>query len=187
MYLVKVPTLIQKLFPEVVWTCTHDQALHLTFDDGPDPESTPRILALLDQLNLQATFFCLGERIEKYPQLYADIIEAGHQIGHHGYRHLSGWNTSLSDYLENADKSKRLTHSDLYRPPYGRMTYEQYKHIKQENTIVAWSLMPGDFDTKVQEARLSQRFTQKEPTSIVVLHDTPTSFHRMKRILRQHL
>lgn len=186
MYLVNIPTFIQKLFPKVVWDSSHDRKLQLTFDDGPHPESTPKILALLDRLNLSATFFCLGENVEKYPQLFDDIIRSGHQIGNHGYKHLSGWKTSLSDYVNNLNISKAITNTDLYRPPYGQMTYSQYQHINQDNTVIAWSLMPGDFDPKVSDIQLQTRFNKQSDTSIIVLHDTPASFNRMNRFIEQY-
>lgn len=183
MYLVNTPSFIQKLFPNVVWDSTYDHKLHLTFDDGPHPESTPKILALLDRLNLSATFFCLGKNVEKYPQLFDNIIKSGHQIGNHGYKHLSGWKTSFADYVENVNLSKGITGSDLYRPPYGRMTYRQYKRVSQDNTIIGWSLMPGDFDSKVSESQLQTRFNKKTNNSIIVLHDTPSSFNRINRLI----
>ena len=61
----------------------------LTFDDGPNPESTPDILALLEDLGVKATFFLIGENINKYPDLYHKIIKQGHEIGDHGYRHVN--------------------------------------------------------------------------------------------------
>ena len=66
------------------------------------------------------------------------------------------------------------------------MTYKQYKQIKQDNSIIAWSLMPGDFDNSISETQLQTRFNKQTDNSIIVLHDTPSSFNRMSTLIEQY-
>lgn len=184
MYFKKTPLLIQKLFPEALWSSKSDSKLRWTFDDGPHPESTPAILDFLKENNITATFFCLGKNVERYPDLYKRIIAAGHQVGNHGYEHISGWNSSLEVYLANIDKASEFIDSDLFRPAYGRMTWHQYRSITQlsQKQIVMWSDMPGDFESKLSAEKLSNRMNRTtHENSIIVLHDEPQAFDKFRR------
>lgn len=186
MYLTRTPEIIKKAFPGAKWSSAHHSRLYLTFDDGPHPDSTPLLLALLDRLRLKATFFCLGEQIALYPELFNDIKEAEHQIGNHGYTHLSGWRTTYRNYLDNVMKGAEITSSQLYRPPYGRLTYKQYKTLSHCQDLIMWSHMPGDFDSTVSGEELYNRLclTQRDQ-DIVVLHDNPNSINKVCYALEQ--
>jgi peptidoglycan/xylan/chitin deacetylase (PgdA/CDA1 family) len=84
------------LYPEAIFRIrTTEKLLCLTFDDGPDPGSTPQLLDILDKYNIKSLFFCDGRAAEKYPDLIKRMISRGHIIGNHGYSHLDGWRTSL--------------------------------------------------------------------------------------------
>ncbi len=111
------------LFPSLLWNMPGEQkTLYLTFDDGPVPEITPWVLSLLKDYNAKATFFCIGENVKTYPEVFKAILAEGHSIGNHTYNHLNGWNTSADVYLENillAEKTIRenLTSKSSDTPP----------------------------------------------------------------------
>lgn len=172
---VKVPTLAKRLIKGVVWDVpAENKKIYLTFDDGPEPEVTPRVLVFLYQYGAKATFFCLGEKIEKNLSLFNAIKADGHVIGNHGYKHLSGFRTSNSDYIANAKRGAELSGSRLFRPPYGRITPWQYKALKREHSIVMWSAMSMDFSAKVTpEQCVNNVLSNLYPGAIVVFHDTP--------------
>jgi len=180
MYLTSVPALVQTIFPSAIWSSSQEPRLRLTFDDGPHPESTPQLLDLLLKKNIKATFFCLGERLEKYPELHQMILQQGHQVGNHGYQHLSGWTTDYQTYISNAEQGAEISASTLYRPPYGRMTPRQYQYLKAQHKIVLWTSMPGDFDpTITKESVGSEVSIAFQQEGIIVLHDTPTCIEKV--------
>ncbi len=148
----------------------------LTFDDGPDPESTPELLDILDTMNVKAVFFCSGDAAEKYPELAVEIKRRGHTLGNHGYYHLNGCSTPLKEYCENAARASQFTSDSLFRPPYGRLRISQYKQLKKSFKIVFWDIMSYDYDTSFgAERSLGLLNRNLRPGSIIVLHDTPTS------------
>lgn len=185
MYLRKTPRLLKKVFSNIVWNSRDDHRLFLSFDDGPHPQSTHKILSILNDISQKATFFCLGENVIKYPKIFEDIINQGHQVGNHGYKHMSGWATSSSAYIQNLNRGKDVIKSHLFRPPYGRMTLNQYKTVQQDNQVVLWDLMPGDFDPSRSDEDIHQ-FIKKEvkKDSILVLHDRPHCIEKAERGLR---
>lgn len=165
------------LFPEALFRIkSPDKTAYLTFDDGPDPGSTPELLDILDSANIKAVFFCNGEAAEKYSELADEIKQRGHVIGNHGYSHLNGWKISAKEYCENAAKASHFTSTSLFRPPYGRLRISQYNHLKKTFKIVFWDIMCYDFDPGFGANRSLHVLKQKlRPGSIIVLHDTPDS------------
>ena len=172
---VKIPTIAKRLINGVVWDVPADgKTIYLTFDDGPEPEVTPRVLAFLSAYGAKATFFCLGEKIEKNPSLFNTLKEAGHGIGNHGYKHLSGFRTSNSDYIANTKRGAEISGSRLFRPPYGRITPGQYNALKREHSIIMWSIMSKDFSAKVTPQQcVNNVLSNICPGAIVVFHDSP--------------
>ncbi len=186
MYLTTIPNFAWKIFPDAVWHSKGRPSLKWTFDDGPHPNSTPELLALLAKYGITATFFCLGKNAEKYPHLIDDILLAGHQLGNHGYNHISGWRSNNPDYLKNIQKAVPYLATNLFRPPYGKMTPTQYKCIIQDldMEIVMWNLMPGDFDKRVDSALLYKRLTRnRKDNNLIVLHDQPESVQKLSNTL----
>jgi len=163
-----------RLFPEALFRIkSPEKTAYLTFVDGPDPESTPELLDILDSANVKAVFFCSGEAVEKYPELADQIKLRGHIIGNHGYYHLNGWKTSLYEYCNNAERASRTTSSSFFRPPYGRLRISQYNHLKKTFKIVFWDIMCYDFDISYGADRSLLLLKKKlRPGSIIVLHDT---------------
>lgn len=155
----------------MIWECPVDQpGFHLTFDDGPS-ENTDQILDFLAERKITASFFCLGQQIEKYPKTFERIMNEGHLVGNHGYAHLDGWKTHVDKYIEDVEKGYELNQSKLFRPPFGRLTPNQYRLLKKKFKIVMWSLMPGDFDHHVSVENCAIRISKATPRDIIVLHD----------------
>ena len=186
MYLKVIPSFIQALYPKAIWNSHDRPLLKWTFDDGPHPKSTPQLLDLLDLHNIKATFFCLGKNVKLYPHLLDAIIARGHALGNHGFEHLSGWKTTTQDYLDNVTKAGEFIESDLYRPPYGRITRAQYQRIIDDlkMNIVFWNLMPGDFDKKVSDNDIITFLANKKvDNQLIVLHDHPDCLSKIKAAL----
>jgi peptidoglycan/xylan/chitin deacetylase (PgdA/CDA1 family) len=165
------------LYPEAVFRIKGpEKLLYLTFDDGPDPESTPRLLKILDAANVRAAFFFSGLKVEKHPGLIDIVRKSGHIAGNHGYLHLDGLISPTEKYISNVKKAEDSTSSVFFRPPYGRLRPRQYRALKEKYRIILWDLMPYDFDTSFG-ARNTLRIMKRKcrPGSVIVLHDTPSS------------
>lgn len=165
------------VYPDALFRmAVSEKKLFLTFDDGPDPSSTPVILDHLKARNVKATFFCTGYKVLKYPGLFARIAAEGHTIGNHGYSHLNGLTSSVRAYCSDIAKGKEITCSNLFRPPYGRIRLRQYKILERTMRIVFWDIMPYDFDRKLDaDTSLSILRRRLHPGSIIVLHDSANS------------
>jgi peptidoglycan/xylan/chitin deacetylase (PgdA/CDA1 family) len=165
------------IFPEAVFRIrTAEKVLCLTFDDGPDPDSTPKILDILELHSVKAMFFLKGFNVEKCPDLKELIISRGHVTGNHGYRHLSGWTTSVKKYTENVSQAAKFTSTSFFRPPYGHLSLLQYHKLAGIYKIVFWDIMPYDFAKRNSGEECLKILKKKlRPGSIVVLHDQPDS------------
>ena len=184
-YYKKIPRIIQQLFPSIHWRGKlRGKSIFLSFDDGPDPDSTPVILDLLKQYDIKASFFCLGVQAEKYPDLLARIQAEGHLIGNHGYAHLNGWKSSFSEYIANVERGARLLGSRYFRPPYGRITPGQFRRLKKNHRIVLWDLMPGDFlPGSKPEEMLDFLKRHLKAGSLIVLHDKARTMESLLLLL----
>jgi len=165
------------LFPEALFRIrTAHKILYLTFDDGPDPASTPVVLHILKTHSIKALFFCDGRAAEKYPYLMDQIVTEGHLSGNHGYYHYDGWRTDYIKYVNDVIKAELFTSPTIFRPPFGHMSLKQYRILKKKFKIVVWDLMPYDFDlTFGSERSLSVLKNKIRRGSIIVLHDSPSS------------
>ncbi|HPE42511.1 MAG TPA: polysaccharide deacetylase family protein [Bacteroidales bacterium] len=186
---VTVPVFLRIFYPSLLWQMpAGNQTLYLTFDDGPHPEITPKVLDLLDQYQAKATFFCVGENVERFPQTYAEILNKGHRTGNHTMNHLNGWKTNLNLYYENVNECRKLVDSDLLRPPYGRITPAQIQALKKEYKIVMWSVLSYDFDTETTpEQCLNYVIEHAEDGAIIVFHDSEKSARNMLAALPEVL
>ena len=174
MYLTKMPKLIQNLFPNFVWSVpTTEKVLYLTFDDGPMPEVTPRVLEILASYDAKATFFCVGDNVSKHPGLLAKVLAGGHAVGNHTYHHLNGWETDNLPYFHNIRQCARLVQSGLFRPPYGRMSPKQAQFLTRHYKVIMWDVLSGDFDPNLsKEDCLANVLNGAKRGSIVVFHDS---------------
>jgi peptidoglycan/xylan/chitin deacetylase (PgdA/CDA1 family) len=165
------------IYPEAIFRInTSEKVLWLTFDDGPDPDSTPLLLEILGRFDIKALFFCNGGAAEKYPDLVELIKSKGHTIGNHGYSHLNGWATSTVNYLTDIAHAASFTSSSLFRPPFGRLSLSQYWKLKKKYKIFFWDLMSYDFDSSFgPENSLRMLKTRIRMGSVIVLHDSAQS------------
>lgn len=183
---VKIPRFIKRIFPNYVWDfSSKDKILYLTFDDGPTPEITNWTLNTLKQYNAKATFFCIGNNIEKHSDIFNTIVEQGHHVGNHTHNHLKGWRTSKKNYISNVEQAqeiintsiidnKRLPKSNLFRPPFGKIKNSQAKAlIKRGYKIIMWSVISIDWDKKLpKEQCLKNVIKHTTNGNIIVFHDS---------------
>ena len=168
---------LRLLYPEAIFRIkTREKELCLTFDDGPTPESTPRIIDILEKHCIRALFFCSGQQAEKHPSLISLIRSKGHIIGNHGYRHLNGYITNTQVYTRNISKAAKYTSENLMRPPYGRIRPSQYRELSKNYRVVFWDLMPYDFDEQLTGEKVLKILRKRiRPGSVIVLHDKKSS------------
>jgi len=129
------------------------KTIYLTFDDGPIPDVTPKVLEILNEYNAKATFFCVGQNVEKNPDIFQMILNSKHNVGNHSYSHLKGWSTQTKQYIDDVEKCSKIVNSKLFRPPYGKIKLSQIKNLKSNYTIIMWDLLCGDFDKKVSKEK----------------------------------
>ncbi len=189
-YLVKTPLLLKKIYSSYLWSInTKEKILYLTFDDGPHPEITPFVLRELKRHDALATFFCIGKNVISHPAVYKQIQDEGHTVGNHTYNHLNGWKTSNDLYMKDIALASKEIDSNLFRPPYGRITSFQAKNLKpvmrgKEPTIVMWDVLSGDFDTDCTPRQcLANVVFASVPGSIIVFHDSEKAFPRLEYTL----
>jgi peptidoglycan/xylan/chitin deacetylase (PgdA/CDA1 family) len=163
------------LVPGALWRLPG--SVHLTFDDGPDAERTPRVLDLLATFGVRATFFLVGERVARATPLVRRIASEGHFIGNHGWDHATLSFASRRKICEQLSRSQDAIGSvlgkrpTLFRPPFGRRDYRLYQETRRLGlTTVFWSLDSGDW-LGVSPARIARRVSRAAPGDIVLLHD----------------
>lgn len=176
------------MYPSCIWDIkTDEKILYLTFDDGPHPEATPFVLDELKKYDAKATFFCIGKNVEEHYDLYKKIIDEGHAVGNHTHNHMNGWKAQDKNYLDDIARAKKIIDSNLFRPPYGRITKFQLRNLKGEKyklKTVMWSVLSGDFDEIISGQECYTAVIQNSrPGSIVVFHDSKKAFDRLAHAL----
>lgn len=150
----------------------------LTFDDGPDPEGTPRILDALDQLGLRATFFVLGESVRAHPHLVDDVARRGHQLASHGDEHAHHFLRSprwvLRDLERAGEAMAGFGHPPRwYRPAYGQATGATLLVARAIGLrTVLWSAWGREWATADPEEVAARVTRRLRPGSVVLLHDS---------------
>ena len=163
---------------------TKEKKLYLTFDDGPVPEATPFVLEQLKKYNAKATFFCIGKNMEENPELYKKVLAEGHKTANHTFDHVNGWKTKTADYLANTAKCAELVDSNLFRPPYGKITFSQYSNLKSNYAVVLWDVLSWDFNIETSPEKCLQNVLKNaKPGSIIVFHDSKKAFKNMSYAL----
>ena len=188
---IKIPMLVKRMFPNYIWNIpSNNKTIYLTFDDGPIPEITNWTLDILKQYNAKASFFCIGNNIEKHPSIFQDIINDGHTIGNHTHDHIKGWKTKTKDYLNNVEEAQntinlKTQNSELFRPPYGQIKPKQGKKlIGLGYKIVMWDVLSFDWDSTVSpEACLKNVISNTTRGSIIVFHDSIKASKNMQYAL----
>lgn len=171
---VRLPGFITSLFGEAVWRFDETRkVVYLTFDDGPVPEITPWVLELLQAENIKATFFCVGENVMKYPEIYRQILNDGHSVGNHTYNHWQGLKKGNQEYFSNIEKAGEYIDSDLFRPPHGWLKASQYHFLKSKFRIIMWDLISCDYDSGLNPESVFKNITDfVRPGSVITFHDS---------------
>ncbi len=191
----KTPWWIRLGIPLAVWRMPRvSRTLYLTFDDGPTPGVTDRVLRLLSEYGAEATFFCQGQQAERYPQLLERILAAGHSIGNHGSRHLNGWQTSRRSYLADIAEAAEILHSRcgfrtrLFRPPYGRLRWDVMFQLYPDYRIVMWDSLSMDYRPELASELVTRNVVSSAgPGSIILWHDSKLAAPHLWEALPQVL
>lgn len=187
-YLTRTPFWLKIFSSKCIWRLQPaEKTVYLTFDDGPNPKSTPYILEQLKKYDAKATFFCIGKNVVEHPDLYQEIFDAGHAIGNHTHNHLNGWKTKTKDYVANVEEAKKYIPSILFRPPYGKIKPAQIKALSKSIPgikIIMWDILSGDFDPHRPPQTCLQKVLFKfRSGSIIVFHDSDKAWERMSYAL----
>ena len=198
---VKTPVVAKKLFPNYVWNMPRtEKNIYLTFDDGPTPKITNWTLDILKQYKAKASFFCIGNNIEKHSEIFQNILNNGHAIGNHTHNHIKGWKTKAEDYLTNIDLCESVLKSqvvsseianqnslivNLFRPPYGQITPKQGKKLMALGyKIIMWDILSFDWDKSVSPEQCLDNVLKKASNgSIIVFHDSLKASKNMQYAL----
>jgi peptidoglycan-N-acetylglucosamine deacetylase len=197
----RTPFFLPLLYPGLIWRMhTEEKIIYLTFDDGPVPGPTEFVLDTLKQFNAKATFFCIGDNVNKHPKVFQRITAEGHTVGNHTFNHLKGWNYSTEDYLSNTNQCEKqfivsgyqfpvTGNRKLFRPPYGRITPKQIKSLKEgEYNIVMWDVLTSDYNKNITpEKCLNGSIAATRAGSIVVFHDSVKAERNMKYTLPRYI
>ena len=177
----RTPYIIKKIYYSLIWDLHNgEKDLYLTFDDGPTPGITLKVLDILDKYNAKATFFCIGRNVERYTEIYGQILKRGHSTGNHTYSHLKGWQTGSKEYFNDIKLASFFIKSNLFRPPYGKIKRTQFKHLRHYYNIIMWDVMSFDFRQSVSKEKcLSLVLNNVRPGSIIVFHDSPKASENM--------
>ncbi len=168
----------------MIWDLPKQGTIYLTFDDGPVPGVTDVILDQLKDAGALATFFCIGDNVKKHPDLYNRIQADGHATGNHTFHHLNGWKTENETYFEDVQLCDAVVKSELFRPPYGRISYNQIQELKKEYKIIMWDVLSGDFDTTIDaDTCTGHVIANATDGSIIVFHDSEKAKERVLKSL----
>lgn len=195
-YFIKTNRLIKRIFADYVWDIpSSEKKVYLTFDDGPTPEITTWVLNQLNLFGAKATFFCIGNNIEKHPDLFQSLVSSGHIIGNHTYNHSNGWKTKTADYVANTIlcsdiiQQLALKNSKLFRPPYGKIKHSQAKELQAAGyKIIMWDVLSADFDKSISPQQCFENVVKNiVPGSIIVFHDSKKAFRNLEYTLPKTL
>ena len=195
MRLHQLPFFIPSLYPNRLWKGPSlEQKITITFDDGPVPGITDWVVEELAKRDMKAMFFMVGDNVRKHPALAQEVVAAGHQLGNHTYRHLSGWKTSTQAYLTDVTACDAILSDTVgetprfFRPPYGWMSQGQAKGIESTKRIVMWNLLSYDFDWSVSSENLIRACTARTaPGTIIVFHDQQKTQAQLMKVLPDYL
>jgi peptidoglycan/xylan/chitin deacetylase (PgdA/CDA1 family) len=174
MLIVRPPSILTRALSRMTWHLSgDDKEVYLTFDDGPTPVVTPWVLDRLKEANASATFFCLGRNVDKHPEIYMQILAAGHSVGNHSYSHMKGFRSSVKRYMDDIHLASGMIDSKLFRPPYGRILPGQVKAVQTEYDIIMWDVLSIDYNSRLSGDRVLKNVTRNvKPGSIIVFHDS---------------
>ena len=193
-----------------------EHAVYLTFDDGPIPESTPFLLETLRRYGVKATFFVVGENVQKHPELLQQIVEEGHQVGNHTYHHLGSFKHWAATYLIDTFKCQQLISPHLtsphrggtdntlekeasptggglegallFRPPHGWLRHSVYYWLSKEFRVVMWDLVTRDYSKWLNADDVYNNVQRYARNgSIITFHDSLKSIDKLQTALPRSL
>ena len=189
--IVHPPKLVRLFFKNFLWKITPEEGrkvLYVTIDDGPIPELTPGTLEMLAEFNAKATFFCVGENVQRYPDIYQRILDGGHSVGNHTFNHLKGTRTKIKDYVQNVHLADQYIKSTLFRPPHGLIRKTQARIINKEKKVVLWDVLSEDYNKRISPEQCWQNVQRNASSgSILVFHDNIKAEPRQRFALRKTL
>ncbi|MFS8884560.1 polysaccharide deacetylase family protein [Synechococcus sp. H70.2] len=175
---------LKTLFPEALWELPphpKKQQVALTFDDGPHPQHTPALLQVLQEFQVPATFFVLGERVQRWPHLVRQIRQQGHGIGLHGWQHRSFTQLSRSELHSSLRRSQAALVAACggipeeyraVRPPNGLFWPQTLVELHRWGFFpVMWTVVPEDWLEPPVAVVVERVLAQVRPGSLIVLHD----------------
>ena len=156
----------------------------LTFDDGPIPEATPWVLDTLDRFGVKATFFMVGQNVERYPHLLEEVLKRGHMAGNHTLHHIKGFTAGVDQYMKDAAAAESLIGSKLFRPPHGWVFPSQFRRLAGEYQVVMYDLVTRDYSKRLTVEDVVENVKRLcRDGSIIVFHDSLKSLPRLKEAL----
>jgi len=174
------PIILKKIFSDFSWNTNNGKVL-LTFDDGPNPGTTEIILKKLSDENIKALFFCVGENVQKYPELIHQIKDEGHSFGNHTFNHkiLSKISADEKDYQIISVNKIFIDQFDInlkyFRPSHGRFQLSTSSLMKKHHLKnIMWSLLTYDYKNDLSIVKFAVEKYLKH-NSIIVLHDSNKS------------
>ncbi|MBN2165043.1 MAG: polysaccharide deacetylase family protein [Marinilabiliaceae bacterium] len=186
MRIVRPIRLLRWFYPGTFWRGNRTvRTVYLTFDDGPIPEVTPWVLDILKQYNIKATFFCVGNNVEKYPQVFNRLIKEGHLVGNHTYNHINIWKQGTKDYYSGIQKFQKLYCATLFRPPHGKLyPWNVWRLKKMFKKIVMWDVLTYDFEKNISSDEVLKNITQNVRNgSVIVFHDSTKAWGHLNKVL----
>lgn len=174
---------------DLLWKVkSSSKVIYLTFDDGPIPEVTPLVVEILKSYNWKATFFCVGENVFRYPEVFTLLLEEGHRVGNHTFNHMQAFRNPADVYLRNVYKAREWIDSRLFRPPHGQLTGSLKRALMKDFTVVMWDVLTYDYDAGMKEEEMLKILKRElRPGSIVVFHDSLKARDRMLKVLPKAL
>ncbi len=182
MYFYSAPFWIRAIYPKgLIWRIpTSKREVFLTFDDGPVPEVTPLVIEILKKYNIKATFFCVGENVQKYPEVFKMLSKNGHATGNHTFHHVKAFKTEYNTYLSEVENCNQLVNSNLFRPPHGQIDRKIAQTLRKNFKIIMWTALTGDYNNKLSGQQcLENAIKNTRPGSIIVFHDSIKAHDRM--------
>jgi peptidoglycan/xylan/chitin deacetylase (PgdA/CDA1 family) len=156
----------------------HADGIAVTFDDGPHLEGTPAILEVLRERDAIATFFLVGEQVERMPAVAAEIAAAGHEIALHGFRHTLLLRRTVGALAEDLERAVVVIEDacgrtpTLYRPPYGVFSAGALRHVRRRWQPLLWSRWGRDWTARATPESVAALATRDlTPGDVVLLHD----------------
>lgn len=188
MLIERPPKWFRCLFPGAVFRLPSKRGekkrVFITFDDGPIPEATPWVLDTLDRFGIKATFFMVGQNVERNPGLLDEVKRRGHAVGNHTLHHIQGASATTMRYMRDSAEGARLTGSSLFRPPHGWLRPRQLMALKKHYRVIMYDLVSRDYSkrlTSEEVVDIVKRYVRNG--SIIVFHDSIKSMPRLKTAL----